>query len=342
MNGKCNWNRLARLGWVCLMFWLGISAAKAAEIERKFAWRSFGEQETLVVKVPATLHLHYATKTRTYQYGDYLLEDQGYELASGLAAAFQRRAQKEGYNEWELVNLVIDFVQSLEYQTETGEYPKYPIETLKDGGGDCEDTAILLSAVLDELGFDCVMLSPPGHMAVGLAITGATGKHYVYAGKNYYYVETTGMNWEVGAIPKQYDAPAKVYPLPESVTAKRTVAVPPDSENDLAETMILMAFYRSPSGLVDPKSRKTVYWYKVHLETDDATLADVLEVQYRRLDPEVKEVGLNPWMRAYDAGDRFEQSWTASCNAPVQVRIFFKDGTMVQNVIDFAPKISTN
>lgn len=323
----------------CLLVIVGISAANAAEIERKFAWKSYGEVETLVVKVPVTLHSHYATKTRTYQYGNYILEDTGYEMTSGLAGAFRRKAQKDNFSEWRLVNTVIDFVQSLEYQAETGEYPKYPIETLKDGGGDCEDTSILLSAILDKLGFDCVMLSPPGHMAVGLSIVGATGKRYVYSGKDYYYVETTGMNWEVGAVPKQYDAPAKVYALPESIAAKRSVVVDPEVEEEPAETMIMLAFFRAPNGTLDPATKKMMYWYKVHLETDEATLEEVLEVQYRRLDPEVEEEGLNPWMRAYEADDRFEQSWKASCNAPVQVRIFFKDGSIVQSLIDFSPKI---
>lgn len=333
---------MMRMGLFCLLVLAGISVANAAEIERKYAWKSYGEVETLVVKVPVTLHAHYATKTRTYQYGNYLLEDPGYEMTSGLAAAFRRKAEKDKFSEWRLVNTVIDFVQSLEYQAETGEYPKYPIETLKDGGGDCEDTSILLSAILDKLGFDCVMLSPPGHMAVGLAIVGATGKRYVYSGKDYYYIETTGLNWEVGAIPKQYDAPAKVYALPESIAAKRSVVVDPEAEEEPAETMIMLAFFRSPNGTLNPTTKKTMYWYKVHLETDDATLAEVLEVQYRRLDPDVEEEGLNPWMRAYEAGDRFEQSWKASCNAPVQVRIFFKDGSIVQSLIDFSPKISGN
>ncbi|MFN8397344.1 MAG: hypothetical protein U0176_22160 [Bacteroidia bacterium] len=94
MNVNCNWDRLARVGLFCLLVLAGVSSANAAEIERKFAWKSYGEVETLVVKVPATLHAHYATKTRSYQYGNYVLEDEGYEMTSGLAAAFRRKAQR--------------------------------------------------------------------------------------------------------------------------------------------------------------------------------------------------------------------------------------------------------
>jgi hypothetical protein len=323
---------------LCLVssFFMGSAGVKAAELEKEFVWQSFGEMETLRVKVPATLHEHYSTKARTYQYANYVKEDAGYELTAKLAAAFDRRAVEEELSEWEKINMVIDFVQSLQYQPEQGEYPKYPVETLKDGGGDCEDTSILLAAILDKMGIDCVLLSPPGHMALGLAITGLNGRHYLYAGRKYFYVETTGKNWEVGHIPDEYSGSAKVYGLPESNVARRAVTAHDiEVEAPREETTIMLAFYRAPLGKVDAGTRRALYRYTVQLETDARTLGDVQEVQYRRLDPAVAETGKNPWMRAYSAEDSFLQEWTSTQDDPVQVRIFFKDGEMVQTVIDF-------
>lgn len=334
---------LGRTGFFCLfVFFISLgSAAHAADLEREFVWKSFGGIETLKVKVPAAMHAHYSAKARHFRYGSYLNEDAGYELTGKLAAAFERRAAEENLSEWEKINMVVDFVQSLQYQTETGEYPKYPIETLQDGGGDCEDTSILLAAILDKMGIDCVLLSPPGHMAVGLAITGLTGKNYLWAGKKYFYVETTGKDWEIGAIPTAYEGAAKIYQLPVSLTARRTVAahiLQFDPSED--ETMIMLAFHRSPNGQKNPKTQETMYRYKVHLETDATTLADVMEVQYRRVETSEANLGKIPWMRAYESADNFSQEWTAADYVPVQVRIYFKDGSMVQTLIDFAPKIS--
>jgi hypothetical protein len=336
---------LGRVGLFCMLFLLVSlkAGAETADITRQFVWKSFGEAETLMVKVPSPLHDHYAQKTRTYQYGNYIKEDAGYELTGKLAAAFDRRAEEENLTEWEVLNMVVDFVQSLEYQTEEGEYPKYPIETLKDGGGDCEDTAILLAAIFDKMGIDCVLLSPPGHMAVGLAVTGLSGKHYLHSGKKYYYIETTGQNWEIGLIPASHTGSAKVYALPENLIVPRTVASHElKGQKPAEETMIMLAFYRSPNGSEDPKTHATQYRYTANLETDAHTLEEVLEVQYRRLEPGVTEIGKIPWIRAYDIKDYFQANWTATDYMPVQVRIFFKDGSMVQTLIDFEPKIAAD
>jgi hypothetical protein len=319
------------------------TAAAAAELEKEFVWESFGETETLKIRVPYALHDHYAAKTRTYQYANYIKEDAGYELTAKLAHAFESRAVEQDLSEWEKINMVVDFVQSLRYQTEEGEYPKYPVETLQDGGGDCEDTSILLAAILDKMGIDCVLLSPPGHMALGLSITGLTGRHYLYAGRKYFYVETTGKNWEIGHIPDEYSGTAKVYELPKATTERHTVAAHDiGDERSSAESTIMLAFFRSPNGKVDPRTHKTLYRYRVQLETDPSTLNDVLEVQYRRVDPSMGDLGNNPWMRAYDIEDHFRKEWTATQYVPVQVRIFFKDGSMVQSLINFAPQIDSD
>jgi hypothetical protein len=55
------------------------------------------------------------------------------------------------------------------------EYPRYPIETLVDKGGDCEDTAILAASIIRGMGYGVVLLvfpktaDSPGHCAVGVA-----------------------------------------------------------------------------------------------------------------------------------------------------------------------------
>lgn len=51
-----------------------------------------------------------------------------------------------------------------------GEYPKYPVETLVEGG-DCEDKSILLAAILRAMGYRTALLvfsGNPGHIAVGV------------------------------------------------------------------------------------------------------------------------------------------------------------------------------
>jgi len=129
-------------------------------------------------------------------------------------------AIKAGFTEIEKVNFVIAFVQSLPYTVDSAttpwnEYPRYPIETLFDRGGDCEDTSILVAALLDRLGYDVALLILPyeHHAAVGVSIEGATGSYYQYNDKKYFYLETTGEGWKIGEMPDFDDTRASVYPL---------------------------------------------------------------------------------------------------------------------------------
>ena len=103
----------------------------------------------------------------------------------------------------------IRFVQSISYKKDISmgydEYPKYPIETLYEGDGDCEDSSILLASILESLGYDVLLVYYPGHVAIAVKDNGSfEGTYYSYKGKKYYYVETTSMGWKIGEIPDEY------------------------------------------------------------------------------------------------------------------------------------------
>ena len=130
-------------------------------------------------------------------------------------------AMKAGYTEFQKINFVIAFVQSLPYTVDNetkpyDEYPRYPLETLFDRGGDCEDTSILVAALLDRMGYDVALLwlENAKHIAVGVSVPGTYGSYYTHGSKKYYYLETTGEGWQIGQIPPSItDTTAHIYPL---------------------------------------------------------------------------------------------------------------------------------
>jgi hypothetical protein len=132
--------------------------------------------------------------------------------AGALGSILVDTAQKHGITgSREQVDFLIDFVQSLPYVPDTvsaglNEYPKYVVETLVEAGGDCEDSAILLSSLLqsEPFGYGAVLLLLPNHMAVGVKGGDLPGSYYEYRGMKFYYVETTGEGWSVGEIPPDY------------------------------------------------------------------------------------------------------------------------------------------
>ncbi|MCW3988581.1 MAG: hypothetical protein NWE88_00735 [Candidatus Bathyarchaeota archaeon] len=181
-------------------------------IEREYLWDYGGYSWTLSLSIPDSLYRYYGEKERieTEDYSIYVTHPDDDDYLGTIIREFNRIALEEGYTEAEKVHLIITFVQSLPYTSDsvtTGfdEYPRYPIETLVEYGGDCEDTSILTAAFLDALYYDVILINPPEHMAVGIGID-AYGTYWELDGEKYFYLETTGEGWEIGEMPPEYES----------------------------------------------------------------------------------------------------------------------------------------
>ena len=96
------------------------------------------------------------------------------------------------------------FVQSaIDYETDSkfkgvDEYWKYPLETLYDRKGDCEDGAILLAALLYAAGYDAGIYLLPGHSVAAVSMKSIMKMDITEIGKyeyqkryqGYYPIET--------------------------------------------------------------------------------------------------------------------------------------------------------
>lgn len=139
-----------------------------------------------------------------------------YELTQGfgtnLAGILNSIADDLDFtDEYQKVSFVIDFVQRLPYVTDDvskgfDDYTKFLIETMAEGNGDCEDTAIMLAAVLQarDFNYDMILIQPPGHMAAGIYQKEPEGWYYELDGRKYSYIETTGEGWGIGDCPEEY------------------------------------------------------------------------------------------------------------------------------------------
>ncbi|UXM84922.1 transglutaminase-like domain-containing protein [Methanococcus aeolicus] len=179
---------------------------------RSYNWKYKRDSWSWDLSIPVELHEYYKNKphNREENYAQYALSDYDRPYLDSMVEGFKEASSKNGYSDYDTVMFIVSFVQSLKYtsdSTTTGydEYPRYPVETLIDEGGDCEDTAILTAALLSELGYDVVLVELPQHMAVGIAGgDDITGTYYLYNNKKYYYLETTNTGWDIGTIPEEY------------------------------------------------------------------------------------------------------------------------------------------
>jgi hypothetical protein len=104
---------------------------------------------------------------------------------------------------------ILSFVHSLDYtedeRTGFDDYRKYPIETLVEGNGDCEDTAFLMATLFKMKGYDTALVFFEDlHMGVGIACDDCNGSYYIFPDEDikYYYIEPTNrLNWGVGELP---------------------------------------------------------------------------------------------------------------------------------------------
>ncbi len=189
-----------------------------------YEWTYRGSEWTWELTIPLSLYVEYFERQRPVlfaSYADMAKDPKDDTYIDQLVQQIVNDAAKYGFTEIQKLNFTIAFIQSLPYTvdivtTPYNEYPRYPIETLFDRGGDCEDTSILTAALLDRMGYDValLLLREAKHMAVGVSLTGVYGTYYEYGNKQYYYVETTGDGWQIGQIPTAItNTNATVLPL---------------------------------------------------------------------------------------------------------------------------------
>lgn len=189
-------------------------------IEREYEWTYNGNQYELSLSIPETQYDYYKGLERipNSDYSVYVTHPYDDEFINTIIRKFNFIALEENLTEKEKINLVISYVQSLPYTVDNittayDEYPRYPLETLIDNGGDCEDTSILTASLLKSMNYEIILLDFPGHVAVGVNIE-SYGSYWTYEDEKYFYLETTGEGWEIGDLPEDYmESSARLYAL---------------------------------------------------------------------------------------------------------------------------------
>ena len=150
--------------------------------EVEHAWKCQGKNYSITLDISTNLydydlndreHLAYCYQFNGGEippnYFGFMLSEYDRPMMRALADEFTSHSASEK----EQINLALTFVQSLPYAYDsstkgTDEYLRYPIETLVDGCGDCEDKVALLAALLYEMEVDFILLILPEHIALGV------------------------------------------------------------------------------------------------------------------------------------------------------------------------------
>jgi len=213
-----------------------------------FEWYYDGRQWTWNLSIPKTLYQAYKevpvfsrTRNGLEGYG-FLTTTNDYYLRA-LAEKLNQTANEMGYDSFDEVSFVLAFVQSLPYTSDSvtsdyDEYPRFPIETLVDGGGDCEDTAILFATLTLILNYGTVYINPPNHYAGGILGKNLKGSYLTYRGQTHYYCETTGDGFKIGDMPDEFRGVAvSIYEINEDQQFSPNIHVVTPSEHPTQTAM---------------------------------------------------------------------------------------------------------
>ncbi len=94
----------------------------------------------------------------------------------------------------EKMQAILDFVQSYRYVPDAhGDAPRTPLMSLICKGGDCEDSSILVAALAQAVGIECIFTYFPNHVATACDIIDEeTSSFMTFNGKRYAWMETAG------------------------------------------------------------------------------------------------------------------------------------------------------
>lgn len=225
----------ARLHLIVLLTLVCLSATAHSVVERdgyyevSHSWEYNEKQCFVSLNISMDLYDYYRDEREhllyRYQFGEdetppsyfsFMLSEQERPVLQALANEFNEHTETE----LERIDLALTFVQSIPYAFDADskgvdEYVRYPVETLVDGCGDCEDKVALLVALLYEMDVDFILLVMPNHMAVAVHCDGVKNRQgFWYHDKKYYYMETSMPYWQIGQIPEDYQTlKAQVVPI---------------------------------------------------------------------------------------------------------------------------------
>jgi len=187
---------------------------------RTYSWNFKNKYWVFSEEIPIKLYDAYVNSavSRTPQNNKNMLNfvTSNDEVIINFANKLKILADNNRFNSVTTINFILKFVQqSVIYKPDNEtkgkmEYWRFPVETLVEKKGDCEDSSVLFASIMDYLNYDTVLLlysweendKKFGHLAVGIQLDGFQGDYVIdNTGKKYYYCETTSTTYSIGEIP---------------------------------------------------------------------------------------------------------------------------------------------
>jgi len=290
---------------------LGETNMYTPKIYNEYNWFYSGIEWRWDINIPKSIYDYYKDIPRCLitNYSEYITHPDDDRSIEKITTEINRISEVYGFSEKEKIEFTTAFVQAFDYATDlstTGyeDYTRFPIETLVEQQGDCEDTSIMLASLLDSLDVETALVYFPEtrfdmpHM--GIAISGIDslyGTHWEYNDRDYYYIETTVEGLKIGAIPGEWSQiPLEILPLVQTayisyehaITEEEQITVNIELRNKgsiPAKGVVVYIFYYPddyvPEGIVDQSDT-----FMKEISLADIPAGDSITVTFRFLQEE--------------------------------------------------------
>lgn len=141
-----------------------------------------------------TLYEEYGHYKREVYFNSFINDESGSEVYDDILNFFDEYSKEYDLSSDEYVELAVSFVQNLTYETEGLSSTKFPIETIYENTGDCDDKAVLLTGILSKKGYDVALLFFEDQKHMTAAIKSGNETEYPNS-LGYSMIELTGRNY---------------------------------------------------------------------------------------------------------------------------------------------------
>ena len=131
-------------------------------VSRHYEWVYDEQPQSCNLEIPSSLYSYYKTQPRIVwtarDYDEYVLDPLDDDHLETITQEVLGSTTGDKHAAFENALFFVQNCIRYVYDPLWFEYPRYPIETLVDGTGDCEDTAILYTSLIRTLGHGALMV----------------------------------------------------------------------------------------------------------------------------------------------------------------------------------------
>lgn len=188
-------------------------------INKSYYWMYDGSSYSLNIEIPKEnlmkyedeSHYSYDYKSHPDVFQDWITKDDQTMILITQKLIF--KAHQRNFTDLQTKEFMLNFVQeTIEYKADQGDW-KYPVETLVDSMGDCEDVAFLYGTITEIAGYDSILVNyevdqRSGHLMPAIySPSKNSGDTIEFNGREYHFAETTNDLYTIGMgpDPTKYD-----------------------------------------------------------------------------------------------------------------------------------------